>query len=418
MVCSHKLLESLGAMTENYDNLKLLVIDDESFVLSLSVRILNKLGYENIDTANNGVEALEKLDKSQAPYDVIICDLNMPEMNGVEFMYHAQQKKFSGGLILLSGEDKRILETAMGLALEKNLNVLGVLPKPVSPVSLGDLLITYKPTVSKKSDVDRDQAISKTEMVEGLKSEEGGLDLFYQPIAHIRSGEIAGVQTIVRWKHVSRGLLDPKTFMPLAEQLGLIDELTARVYSKAAKQSSEWLSSKIYLENSINVSTSFLSDPDLIEFILNEPGEMGVDPKYLILQIPERQLLTEFHSSSDLMMRLRFKKLGISIGNFSMSDAAMGLIKSMPFTQLKVNWGSIEAAGRNSEIESDTSNKIALAQELGMQITATGVQSRGDWDYAEKLGFDSVQGVFCSKPLSSEGLLDFIKRWRPPPRRN
>jgi len=302
--------------------------------------------------------------------------------------------------------------------LEKKLNVLGVLSKPVSPVSLGDLLNTYKPTISKKSDVDPNQPMSQTELMDGLKSEESGLELLYQPVAHIKSGEITGVQTIVRWKHASRGLLDSRTFIPLAEQLGLIDELTAMIYTKAAKQSSEWLSSKIYLDNSISVSTSFLSNLDLIEFILNEPGEMGGDPKYLVLQIPERQLLTEFNSSSDLMMRLRFKKLGISIENFSMSDAAMGLIKSTPFTQLKVNWGSIEAAARNSDIESDTSNKIGLAQELGMQIVATGVKRRDDWDYVEKLGFDSVQGVFCSKPLTSEELLEFIERWRPPPRRH
>ena len=403
-------------MTEK-STLKLLMVDDETFILSLSVRLLNKLGYEDVDTANNGVEALEKLDNSDPPYDVIICDLNMPEMNGVEFIYHAQQREFSGGLILLSGEDKRILETAKNLALEKNLNVLGVISKPLSPIALEELLEAYKPTISGKSDIDSDQTISEEELIDGLQGTGSELVLLYQPIAHIRSGEISGVETLVGWQHASRGLLESQTFIPLAEQHGLMVELTRKVYGKAVQQSAEWLSNGIYLQNSICVSAGLFPNPDLLEFILTSPQQLGVDPKYLILQLPESPAQSDSKNISEVLIQLRFKKLGVSIDSFSMGDAVMEQIKGHPFTQLKVNWETISTAGHDDDFEADIGKKIRFLKSMDMEIVAKGIQTKNDWYYAEKLGFDCIQGSFCSKPLFSEGLLEFVERWSPPPHR-
>ena len=127
-------------------SLKVLVVDDEGFVLKLTVRILSKLGYDNVVTADNGVVALGEIDNVTTPFDVIICDLNMPEMDGIAFMRHAAYRNVSAGMILLSGEDERMLETARDLAAAHKLHILGVIPKPLKPYALSNLLNTFQPT--------------------------------------------------------------------------------------------------------------------------------------------------------------------------------------------------------------------------------------------------------------------------------
>ncbi len=106
-------------------SLKILVVDDEAFVLKLTVRILSKLGLDDVVTASNGLVALDEIDNAALPFDVIICDLNMPEMDGIAFMRHAADKDVSAGMILLSGEDERMLETAKDLAAAPQPKHLG-----------------------------------------------------------------------------------------------------------------------------------------------------------------------------------------------------------------------------------------------------------------------------------------------------
>ena len=132
-------------------SLNILVVDDEVFILNLSVRILNNLGCNNIETADNGATALDIINKSDKAFDIIICDLNMPEMDGIEFMRHASSKEFTGGMILLSGEDERMLETARDLAKAHKLNILGVISKPLKPDNIKDLLQSFKPAEQKKA---------------------------------------------------------------------------------------------------------------------------------------------------------------------------------------------------------------------------------------------------------------------------
>ena len=116
--------------------MRIQIIDDEPFVLKLLTRQLANLGYQEVLSHSSAEEALACLEREQDEIDVVICDLQMPAMDGVEFIRHISQMTFRGGLVLLSGHDNRILQSVHHLALAHGLKVLGTLQKPVLPAQL------------------------------------------------------------------------------------------------------------------------------------------------------------------------------------------------------------------------------------------------------------------------------------------
>ncbi len=139
----HLLIEFLQAgipVPPTEKTIRILAVDDEEFILSLLVKILGKLGYNNVTTAKDGNSALVKLVTASEPFNLIITDLNMPSMDGVEFLRRVQEANFVGAVIVLSGEGVSMLESAFELGSAHKLNVLGAIPKPVSPEALSGLI--------------------------------------------------------------------------------------------------------------------------------------------------------------------------------------------------------------------------------------------------------------------------------------
>ena len=414
-VCEQEYGRNPIVTTKRGTAINILVVDDEPFIRNLIVRILDKLGYENIDTSSNGKEALGKLISEETAYDVIICDLNMPEMDGVEFMRHAKESDFTGGMILLSGEDNRLLETALDLATSQNLNVLGALPKPVKPDLLEELLNKYKPSVQEKRDFVPQAAISEAELRAGIEgSDSGELMLVYQPKVHMQSGEITGVETLARWKHPERGILGPGAFIPLAEKTGLIDALTHQIYRKAVQQTSDWLLDGIRLRTSVNFSINSFADSNFSDFIISTTEEAGVDPKQLILEVTETQVMTNSFDCLEILMGMRFKKFGLSIDDFGTGNSSMAQLKRIPFTELKVDRAFVHGAVNNTGARAILEASVTLAKNLDMKIVAEGAETREDWDLVEQLGVDYVQGYYCAKPMPNEQLLEFMEKWNGP----
>ena len=158
--------------------------------------MLNDLGVSGVINAMSGPAALDLLQAQGDAIDVIICDLNMPEMDGVEFIRHLVRQEYSGSLILTSGEDMRILKTVEKLAIEHDLHVLGVLEKPVVPVKLGELLDSLD-QVRQEGTIMQFDAVSLPELENAIKN--GELDTYFQPKIDILSGRVVGIEALARW---------------------------------------------------------------------------------------------------------------------------------------------------------------------------------------------------------------------------
>lgn len=126
-----------------FSELKILLVDDDEFTLKLNKRILSTLGCDNVTTAVNGDTALRELNQSKEPFDIVICDLMMPDMDGFDFISAVAEWENTGGLIILSGEGRKLIERARKLARKNKLHVLGAMAKPIDKNTLHTLLAEY-----------------------------------------------------------------------------------------------------------------------------------------------------------------------------------------------------------------------------------------------------------------------------------
>ncbi|MCH8134355.1 MAG: EAL domain-containing response regulator [Proteobacteria bacterium] len=402
-------------MTENKDTLSILLVDDDPILVAVATDVLARLGYKQIKAANDGYAALELMAASEAQFDIIICDLNMPGMDGLEFMRHVDNNKFDGGIILLSGEDKRILETAMNLARSRNLNVLGALEKPIRPDVLDSFLSSFDSSASGRSHFSSQKPITEEELRDGiLGSSDNKLLLVFQPKVDIKTGKIIGVETLARWWNAERNVLGPGAFIPLAEASGLIDELTNVIYQKAIIQAAEWKQQGRKLKISINFSVNSFSKSEFCDYLVETAEKYGVAPEQIILEITETQAMEIESDCLEALMRMRLKRFGLSIDDFGTGNSSMAQLKVIPFTELKIDRAFVNGAADDASSLAILETSIDLALKLGMEIVAEGAETREDWDLVERLGCDCVQGFYCARPMSNEDLIKFMDNWTGP----
>ena len=392
------------------NELHIMLVDDEPSILDLASRFLEKMGYREITTCQSGQSALEKYRESTDSFDIIICDLNMPEMNGVELLRHLSEEDYIGGIILLSGEDERILETANDLAKARNLNVLGYISKPFKRESLELLLSQYSPQDMKISAPLLDD-ISEEELRAGLNGDE--LLIAFQAKTIIATGEVIGVEALARWNHRERGLLPPYTFIPLAERCQLIDELTYTIYRKTLSQMRTWLDKDIKLKVSINISVNSFTTDGFVDFLIQTAEEFNIGPELITFEITESQIMEETLECLEMLVQLRMKNFGLSIDDFGTGQSNMTQLKNVPFTELKIDRAFVNGACEDPTARTMLESSIELAKKLNIFTVAEGVETEEELALVEELGCDQMQGFLIAKPMFANEFEKFIRTWTP-----
>lgn len=322
---------------------RILLVDDDPFALKLLAHQLAQMGMVVIETATSGQHALEILIRKQADTgDLVFLDLNMPEMDGVEFMRHLAALRFPGHLVLVSGEDRRILETATFLARTHRLNVLGHLQKPVQPAALKILLDSRGASPSRR-DSKREKVFEPEEVRLAIARRE--LVNFYQPKVDLASGALNGVETLVSWRHPVDGLIFPDQFIGVAEEHGLMDDLTRTVLCGALEQARRWLDAGLTHKVAVNISMDNLKRLDFADFVIAEIKRHGIPAQHLILEITESRLMQDVLSSLDVLARLRMKKISLSIDDFGTGHSSLTQLRDLPFDELKIDRSFVHAAG-------------------------------------------------------------------------
>lgn len=389
--------------------IKILILDDDTFMLKLLTRMLAKLGYTTVTTCDNGSDALKKIDQPETRPDLILLDLNMPDMDGIEFVRYLVDRNYHGKLVLVSGEDERMLKTAEKLVHAHKIPMLGYVHKPVDPNKLSEILqgwptevSTLPPPASKTySGADIQAAISHRELVN-----------YYQPKVSVATGEVIGVETLVRWHHPQDGLIMPDRFIYIAEKNHLIDDLTRSVLTQAIVQAGKWHQEGQTLRVSINVTMDNLASLDFQDMVVNLVNSNNLPPQKIVIEITESQVMgPDARVPLEILTRLRLKRFHLSIDDFGTGHSSLAQLRDIPFNELKIDQGFVHRAWEDDTLRAIYDASLAMGKQLGMDIVAEGVEDRNDWELLRETGCDMAQGNFIAKPLLPADLPRWQAEW-------
>ncbi|MBI2969408.1 MAG: bifunctional diguanylate cyclase/phosphodiesterase, partial [Gammaproteobacteria bacterium] len=234
------------------------------------------------------------------------------------------------------------------------------------------------------------------------------LVLHYQPKVQLAAGRTIGVEALLRWEHPERGLIYPDSFIPLAERTSLINPLTRWVLADALRQGSAWHQSGLPVEVSVNLSARNLQDPDLGSEILNMARNLRFPLDRLILEITESAIMVDPARAKAVLAQLNDAGISISIDDFGIGQSSLNYLKDLPVRRMKIDKSFVMGykQKRNAAI---VRSAIELGHNLGLTVTAEGVEDEETFESLRGLGCDFAQGYYFSKPLPVDELTIWLR---------
>jgi EAL domain-containing protein (putative c-di-GMP-specific phosphodiesterase class I) len=364
----------------------------------------------DVQTCSTAPAALALLDGSLAGVDALFVDLNMPGMDGVEFLRHVARRRYRGGLVLVSGEDDRILQSVAKLAAAHRLRLLGTLHKPVSLQQL-ERVLDALPLPGRVSVIG---GVRKSYHGEELREAIAGgqIATYYQPQVELTTGNVNGVEALARWRHPQDGLLLPELFIALAEANGLSGELAHTVLAGTLRDAQHWRDAGFPLQMSVNVSMDALVSLEFPDKVAAAALAAGIAAADLVLEVTETQLMRDPLALLDIATRLRLKRIGLSIDDFGTGFSSLAQLRDIPFDEMKLDRGFVHGAGANAAMRTILEANLSMARQLGIRTVAEGIEDRSDWDCLRALGCDLAQGYFIARPMPASQLPGWVAQWR------
>ncbi len=255
---------------------------------------------------------------------------------------------------------------------------------------------------------DLDENGNRLQLADELRTaiDEGQLVLHYQPQLDLRSGEILAVEALLRWDHPRLGMVPPLTFLPLAEEAGLMRPITALVLEQALAQCASWRHAGRYLAVSVNISATNLLDDGFAEMVRRLLEKFRLPADALVLELTETSIISEFEKSRRVIEELRDLGLVVSIDDFGAGFTSLAYLSNLAVGELKLDRSFIASlaageGGRDLELVRST---IDLGHALGLRVVAEGIEDRATLDLLSAIGCDLAQGYFISRPRAAQDL--------------
>jgi EAL domain-containing protein (putative c-di-GMP-specific phosphodiesterase class I)/CheY-like chemotaxis protein len=390
--------------------LRFLVAEDHEFQRKLIVGMLTRLGAQAIHEAADGRAALDVIEDPTRPVDIVISDLEMPGMDGMEFIRHLGQAGTGVSLILASALERKLLASIATMTEAYGLRLLGAVEKPLTPDKLRELIGRHVGASAPRAAGPTTPGPSYTlaQITEGLRNDE--FEPFFQPKVEVATQRLRGVEALARWRHPEHGLVAPFAFIPLLEQNMLVDELTWLMLRRSAAQCSRWRDKGMDLSVSVNLSLASLNDVQLAERVTDIVHSQGLAPCHMVLEITESAATTELAKALENLARLRVKGFGLSIDDYGSGYSSMQQLSRIAFTELKIDRAFVANAAHDESSRVILGSSLDMARKLNIVSVAEGVETRAAWDVLVELGCEQAQGYLIAKPMDAAAFEDWALR--------
>jgi diguanylate cyclase (GGDEF)-like protein len=226
------------------------------------------------------------------------------------------------------------------------------------------------------------------------------LELFYQAKVSIKTGELYGAEALVRWNHPIHGFISPDEFVPMAERTRMIKHLTLWVIRRAFRDCAAWHKLGLDLTISVNLSAKDLHDPELPDLIAGAAASAGIKPEWIILEITEGSVMHEPENALEIIQRLHRMGYKFSMDDFGTGYSSLAYLKKMPLMEIKIDKSFVMDIINSENDAAIVNATISLGHNLGLQVTAEGVENKDILSRLREYGCDIAQGYYFTKPLS------------------
>jgi EAL domain-containing protein (putative c-di-GMP-specific phosphodiesterase class I) len=382
---------------------RVLVIDDEEAVCELIVTVAESAGFD----AMSASAPAEINAAVQGDFDLVVLDLTLGLVDGIEVMSLLGRRKRGLPVILVSGADQSLLESARRIAELHKLRVIGTFSKPFSLELLqaamrewSEVSGTYDPTGPK--------VLVQADLL--LDSE--FLHLAYQPKVNTATGEICGAEALVRWNHPEHGSVSPAVLVGIVERERRTHELLDKVMLMAARDRLQYDYLNTLPDISLNISVLDLDDEEMPRRALRYLSAAAPASAWTF-EVTETAPITDVTPSLAILTRLRLAGFRLAVDDFGTGTSNIERLLVAPFSELKIDRTLVDRI-HSAALEPDplVRTSIEVGHSLNLTVIAEGVETADQWRTVRDLGCDSAQGYLISQPIHPSQLRNAVDQWR------
>ncbi len=374
----------------------LLIIDDDDEIRDILDELLGRV--YDCTTSSSAASALELL--ATETFDLILTDINMPEMTGLEMIPHLTNLAPRSVVVMISGQ--LMIESAIDAM---RAGAFDYITKPFDLIQVKSVVsraLDHGKHLRESTPADNLKDKAAARLAQALK--DGAFVVHYQPQVDIQSSTIVGAEALVRWNDEG-GLRLPGEFIPLAEETGLIVELGESVLRAACAQARRWHDSGLLnFRVAVNVSPQQLQHDDFPGTVAEILETTGLPPQNLEIEVTETSLMQDPEAGIRTLNALRKMGVKIAIDDFGTGYSSLGYLKRLPIDSVKLDASFVKDATRHPDDAALVMAIITLAHNLRKKVIAEGIESEDQLAFLRLLRCDEGQGYFLGRPGSSDEL--------------
>jgi EAL domain-containing protein (putative c-di-GMP-specific phosphodiesterase class I)/DNA-binding SARP family transcriptional activator/FixJ family two-component response regulator len=382
------------------------VVEDHDFQRRTVVQLLRNLGVGTVSDASNGVEALQLLQAGSVP-DVIICDIDMPGMDGIEFVARVAERNLACAMVIASGLEANVLRAVEAIGEGHGLHVLAALEKPLTARRLGDVLRQYTRFNSERASQVDVATVSGEELRDALES--GELTAQFEPRIDLTTGAVSSAEASGHWAGPDGFAIPPAVFVPVLTREGLLLSYVERLVAESCAFLDEagraGLDAPAPLRVAVNVSLLPLAEAGLADRVIQMVRGRGQDPRRFVCEVDDVDLARAPGAALSVLTRLRVRGFGLSMSHSGAGPSWTHQLDRVPVSELKLDRRLVSGATGDPKRLAKLESAVASARDMALPVVADGCDSRADFDNLLALGCSEAQGRFVTGPMPAVDLV-------------
>ena len=387
-----------------HPDLQVLIVDDEPtqrLAVDMMCRSVGTSGARGFET---GEAALRFLGETGTGVDLVICDLDMPEMDGMEFVRRLAAFPNPPALMILSGHARALLDSVERLGVAYGLRMLTSVRKPLTRKVLDGALAGLTDAIRRRPSIP-----AAVGPVETGRAVGGVFTPFFQPQIRLADGAVHGVEVLARLIEPDGRVVSPSEFLPELHDPGRMRDFTLEIVDKTVAAIAEWPDIDPPLFVSINLSPLLFEDLGVTRDLVARIDSAGVPRDRLVFEIVETAVSGNPMLFTESAARLRLRGFGLAIDDYGQGHASLDQLRRLPFSELKIDRAFVAGIDVDSDNHAIVANTIAMAKALGLRTIAEGVERGEEAGVLKELGCDVAQGFLYSPAVPAAEFLEFLE---------